>query len=196
MTVEAINIKQLVIQAGKRYVMRYGGITGVIKPYVSGTAYVWFDGYNTFTSTGKFRTDFPEHSLDLVAEYTQPEPLTFELKSGERYETVKPSGEAGPVVTLERYNASNDAVQFLMPFFFKFGKEYSYGVSRDGRCIRFYSVTDQLRIVRPYVEPKPPTNAEQLESALVLLGTMSRKTEDEAMTLIRGVIADLKAGAK
>jgi len=180
--IESINIKPLVIQEGRRYVMRYGGITGVITKNGSGFTDTMFRWFND----GRYYAD-RENGRDLIAEHIpQPEPLPFVLKAGGKYEL-----DNGEVIELyvTQWTAKGLRAHFPLQFH---GRGIFY-VTADGVCV--HDGTEEVRrIVREHVPQL--TNAEKLESALVLIGTMSRKTEDEAMSLIRGVIADLKAAVK
>lgn len=181
------------IQAGKRYVMRYGGITGVMQPYMSGTDYVWFDGYSTFTNGGLFRLDMPDHSCGLVAEYTPPSPLGFELKSGEKYETVKPDGTPGPIIfDLEPRLVTDPPIVAA-----RLQRMFRYIVLVGGEIVCADNSTDcawnGCRIVRPYI-PKP-TAIERLEILVRRFREIRPITASE-LDSVDAIIADLKASVK
>jgi len=192
MTIETINLKPLVIQEGRRYVMRYGGITAPIERngIERGLQY-WIDGLETWGPDGKYHSGI-EDRRDLIAEYSQPEPLPFVLKAGGRYETVKPDGSAGPVVTLVDHTLKHQLHESYL-------KKFPFSLYID--CKIYFAMCDGLilsnkadaewsgcRIVRE--QPKPPTPIERLEAwRTEWVGkTYSMKDAD-----LLAIIADLKA---
>jgi hypothetical protein len=115
--------------------------------------------------------------------------LPFELKAGQKYDL-----DNGEVVTLENHINVREGYKHLAPFQFRVvvaGKAHYYIVTPDGLCVESDDSKQIARIVAEHVEPKPPTNAEKLESAIDLLA--SARKDDEAFALIREVVADLKA---
>jgi hypothetical protein len=186
--IEATNIKPLVIQEGRRYVMRYGGITGVITKNGSGFTDTMFRWFND----GRYYSD-RENGRDLIAEYIpQPEPLPFVLKAGGKYETVRPDGSAGPVVTLVDHTLKHQLHESYL-------KKFPFSLYID--CKIYFAMCDGLilsnkadaewsgcRIVRE--QPKPPTPIERLEAwRTEWVGkTYSMKDAD-----LLAIIADLKA---
>jgi hypothetical protein len=178
--IESINIKPLVIQEGRRYEMRYGGITAPVTKDGSG----FTDGMFSWFSDGRYYSD-RENGRDLIREYIpQPEPLPFVLKAGGKYETVKPGGSAGPVVEL----VANRFAKAIAPFYCLTAAA-EWWVSVAGLVCR-YSGGDQLRIVREHV---PLTPIERLEMAV---GSLASHDVTDCVRQIRGVIADLKATVK
>jgi hypothetical protein len=188
MTIETINIKPLVIQEGRRHVMRYGGITGVITKCGSG----FTDGMFQWFNDGRYYSD-RENGRDLIAEYIpQPESLPFVLKAGDKYETVRPDGSAGPVVTLVDHTLKHQLHESYL-------KKFPFSLYID--CKIYFAMCDGLilsnktdaewsgcRIVRE--QPKPPTPIERLEAWRTEWVGKTYSMKDADLLVI---IADLKA---
>jgi hypothetical protein len=181
------------IEIGKRYVMRYGGITGVIsqgeRPIVGQE---WTDGCFTWHKGGGYFRDGGNDQWDLVSEYIpQNKPLPFGLKAGERYETVKPDGTVGPVVTLA---PSVNGAGWRRYAEFYVEPEARIYVLNSGACVDMLPGEEVYRIVRPHTPPSP---IERLEKALTTLRHFDdRKLVNEAFADAQQAIADLKAGVK
>jgi hypothetical protein len=179
------------IQAGKYYRRRDGEVIGPATTRTDkGSSYQWTVGGLFFTDDGRYQARGPDCDYDLIAEVTVTDVLPFELKAGEKYETVKMDGAPGPVVTLKNTTTMRSGFLRLLPF-----ESCAQGASlffmANGQGIDADS-SDKFCITAPYVAP-PPTIAERLEKSLELFGDW-RKGE-EALALVRGCIAELK-GAK
>jgi hypothetical protein len=176
------------IQAGKYYRRRDGEVIGPATTRTDkGSSYQWTVGGLFFTDDGRYQARGPDCDYDLIAEVTVTDVLPFELKAGERYETVKPDGTPGPVVTLHSPRWNTKLIGRYMPFA-NYIPATSYITvngdifDMDGKPLG--------RITAPYVEPKPPTMAERLEQAIELLA--NPRQDDSAFALIRGCVAELK----
>lgn len=68
----------LKLEAGKRYWMRYGGVSGALRLNRDAT-YPFTDGAFTWSAEGKRKRwdDGHEYQTDLVREYTEPQPLEW-----------------------------------------------------------------------------------------------------------------------
>lgn len=147
------------IQTGKRYVMRYGGITGVMREN-PGCFYDFTDGEFSFRSDGAFSASSPNHNRDLIAEYN-PHAPPCELRAGGKYETVNPDGTPGPVVeTYERLSGDQ-----FSPYL-NIGVKSEHAVLPCGLIIGKFAGyhLHGYRITREYIEPKPPTPLERLKA--------------------------------
>jgi hypothetical protein len=174
------------IQAGKFYRRRDGRICGPAKLAEPSKTYRWNLGGNLFADDGRWSSY--RKDLDLIAEVTVQDVLPFELKAGERYDTVNADGTPGPVVALRRPHYSSHALYREVPFVAD-GHAISIAafVTRHGEL---FSSDEWLgRITAPYIAP-PPTIAERLERAIELLA--NPRQDDSAFALIRGCVAELK----
>jgi hypothetical protein len=176
------------IQAGKYYRRRDGRICGPAKLAETSNTYRWNLGGNLFADDGRWSSY--RKDLDLIAEVTVTDVLPFELKAGEKYETVKPDGTAGEVLTLGPARGTPGEKR-IIPFtaYTAGDSDRSWHVTQDGSCVRYYDMVDDLRITAPYIAP-PPTITERLEKAIELLA--NPRQDDSAFALIRGCIAELK----
>jgi hypothetical protein len=190
------------IQEGRRYVMRYGGITGVMRRRTESCFYPWTDGCLTWAEDGHWFDNGCDNPGDIIAEYTpQPEPLTCTLRAGGKYETVTPSGEAGPIVTLAgSIDGYSREWQKLFPFTAR-RDGYTHVVSPDGLISHSvdHSKLGGYRIVREHVPQ--PTPIERLET---LVGKMKETPTPlgivvlpkEFVAEIDSALTDLKATVK
>jgi hypothetical protein len=174
------------IQEGKYYRRRDGQVTG---PVIlrSGETYRHVTGGYSYTPNGEYNVG-ADDDRDLIAEVTVTDVLPFELKAGERYDTVNADGTPGPVVALRRPHYSSHALYREVPFVAD-GHAISIAafVTRHGEL---FSSDEWLgRITAPYIAP-PPTIAERLERAIELLA--NPRQDDSAFALIRGCVAELK----
>jgi hypothetical protein len=192
--IESINLKPLVIQEGRRYVMRYGGITGVITKDGSG----FIDGIFRWFNDGRYYSD-RENGRDLIAEYIpQPESLPFVLKAGAKYET-----DTGEIVTLvSTYPTHLSGWHELVPFVIEWIGKRRYLVTPSGECVTEVSPLLKCRIVREHVPQLTPI--ERLESQKEALDKIKQKAVSECNfdtakavreceLAIKSIIADLKA---
>jgi hypothetical protein len=183
----------LQIKAGKRYVMRYGGITGTVRPNKGAISYTWNDGWHTWTDEGTFNLSENKHGCDLISEYIpQPEPLPFPLVAGKTYDTVKPDGTAGPVVKIKDscifggagklcpWDVNNEAFDNEFPYASPVGEIYGH----SGLL---------ARITAEHTEPKPPTAIERLEDCH---SQLKKHHISQAVDELGRIIAALKAEAK
>jgi hypothetical protein len=174
----------MIIEAGKRYVMRYGGITGVMRRH-DGCRDKWSDGYLNWNVRGSY-FDTREDPWDLIAEYN-PHDAPCELRAGGKYVL-----DNGDVVKLDDSGFTVPCVHRFLPLSCD-GMKYGY-VTCDGEVLGYHDKPEAVaRITAEYIEPKPPTPIERLEKAIQLFA--NPRTDDEAFALVRGVIADLKAEA-
>ena len=159
--IESINIKPLVIEVGKRYRMRYGGITGIVKDRPS-SLYPFGDGQFCWTEDGLCRHSGINQS-DLISEHIEPPaPLPFPLVAGKKFDTVKPDGSAGPVVELLTPNYFAVAFLALAPFECNINGE-RVCVTPNGDVISDDTGKPMLRIVAEHREPEP-SPIERLQS--------------------------------
>jgi hypothetical protein len=188
------------IQEGKCYVMRYGGITGVMKRSHIASSYLWTDGQLSWTEFGIYSLADHEHGRSIIAEYTQPEPLPCTLRAGCKYDTITPSGKAGPIVeTYER--TKGDQFASVIKLGIVTGGMLEYGVADDGLIVGKYGngPLNGHRIVREHVPQ--PTPIERLET---LVGRMKETPtplgilvlQKEFVAEIDSALADLKATVK
>lgn len=112
--------------------------------------------------------------------------LGFPLVAGERYETVKPDGTAGPTLTLSNSSWFNPGMMNHFPF----SGEGSHYVTRDGFVVHDFSANTYC-IVRPYIAPQP-TPIERLEKWKDANCNAGAATVRE----LESIIADLKASVK
>jgi hypothetical protein len=175
------------IQAGKYYRRRDGQVAGpAVNRDDPGTSYPWIVAGCFYTDDGAYDCYTPGHHYDLIAEVTVTDCLPFELRAGGKYETVKPDGTPGEVVTLADAGFGSYLQNRAYPFSCQAGRTY---VTPNGEGRNYVNGVTCLRITAPYVAP-PPTIAERLEKSLELFGDW-RKGE-EALALVRGCVAELK----
>ena len=164
------------IEAGKRYMMRYGGISGPLRLQHNGC---WTDDEHRWFDNGSYNS-FKAGSLDLISEYN-PHAAPCELRSGGKYVL-----DNGKVVTLRE---SIDYYPTVMPF--RTVENAAAGITASGEMhFRYESDGAVARITGEFIEPKPPTPIERLERWHA--GYM--KNTGYAETL-EAIIADLKAEA-
>jgi hypothetical protein len=180
------------IQAGKYYRRRDGQVTG---PVIlrSGETYRHVTGGYSYTPNGEYNVGATD-DRDLVAEVTVTDVLPFELKAGEKYETVKPDGTPGEVVTLATSTFGSHLHNRVYPFSCQAGRTY---VTPNGEGRNYVNGVTCLRITAPYVAP-PPTTSERLAEVLAAwnktLTPLSCVAEHKALiTKAEGILADLKA---
>jgi hypothetical protein len=182
------------IQEGRRYVMCYGGITAPIKRDGKGVNF-WGDGVLTWCEDGKW-CEGVDDNWDIIAEYIpQPEPLPCTLRAGGKYDTVTPSGEAGPIVELA---ASSYGHRNIAPYIAGINPGELWLCTPDG-VLHQYNTDKTLRIVREHVPQ--PTPIERLET---LVGRMKETPtplgivvlQKEFIAEIDAALADLKATVK
>jgi len=172
-------------------VMRYGGITGVMQE--NAEVYPWFDGGFTWCQRGGYYGDDQIDCRDIIGEYIpQPLPLPFTLKVGGRYETTKADGSPGPVIfDLESRLPTDPPIVAA-----RLHRMFRYIVLTGGEIVCADNSADcawnGYRIVREYVEPKPPTPIERLEKWAVKLELGGAAYSSE----LTAIIADLKAEQK
>jgi hypothetical protein len=187
MTIESIKIKPLVIQEGRRYVMRYGGITGVMRKNIGAIAYRMTDGELSWTEEGQYHGNDPLHGRDIIAEYIpQQEPLPFVLKAGGKYETVKPDGSPGPVVE-PRDNQYSAGVRTHFPMHAETPCGYAC-VSVNGELFHATNGCLLYRIVREHVPQLTPIERLEKQAAW--------QVDAPKFAELSAIIADLKAAVK
>jgi hypothetical protein len=183
------------IEQGKYYRRRDGELIGPAKPRNEPhTSYPWNVGGCFYTGDGLFQVSGPDQVYDLVAETVCTDVLPFELKAGEKYETVKPDGTPGEVVTLADAGFGSYLQNRAYPFSCQAGRTY---VTPNGEGRNYVNGVTCLRITAPYVAP-PPTTSERLAEVLAAwnktLTPLSCVAEHKALiTKAEGILADLKA---
>jgi hypothetical protein len=181
------------IQAGKFYRQRCGYVAGPSSLYDEESLYRWRVGGYLYRDDGR-HDSYVEEVIDLIAEVTVTDVLPFELKAGEKYETVKPDGTPGPVVELgpSIFSTHGTAAYFCFAALVDFDDNYdNLLITADGLCVGNSHPGNRYRITAPCVAPPPPTIAERLERAIELLA--NPRKDDSAFALIRGCVAELKA---
>lgn len=107
-----------------------------------------------------------ESPADLIAEVfvsDQPIPQPVKLEAGKKYETVKPDGTPGPVVELHQPSFSVEGIRDYFCFSSAIKNDTLY-ITAGGLCVGNCEPGNRYQITREYVEPKPPSLAERLES--------------------------------
>jgi hypothetical protein len=140
------------IEAGKYYERADGQIHLAVKSTDCRDCDIKIgDGYYNSSKGGKHKLA----DRDIVREVSIVPVLPFTLKAGSKYETVKPSGEAGPVVTLREgmIGRGVEPVNALLPFNADFdGDDYRpHYVTPLGEIYHHRESTPCLRIVREHV---------------------------------------------
>lgn len=144
-----------------------------------------------FDTDGKHATG----NYEITSEVTITPALGFELKAGERYETVKPDGTEGPVVTLKSKSYERSFMwSRIIPFGVRDRDDY-YAVTPGGELVNSQRPLDGTRIVRPYVEPKPPGPAERFTAIRDKIVSFHCYRTD-LIAELDAAIADLKAGTQ
>jgi hypothetical protein len=181
------------IKTGGYYRRRDGQVVGPAENRNDpGTSYPWVVGGRFYTDDGAYDQFSPLHSYSLIAEVTVTDVLPFELKAGEKYETAKPDGSAGPVVELKLAKWTNKGMRQHLPFTFDCG----YYCDVRGDAFNDFDPDSFLRITAPYIAP-PPTIAERLEDVLSQLGAIpvALSQVSEASRLLnkaKAIAAELK----
>jgi hypothetical protein len=173
------------IQAGKYYRRRDGEVIGPAKHRGDkGSSYQWNVSGNYYTDDGRYQACGPDSPYDLIAEIEVRDVLPFELKAGEKYETVKVDGAPGPVVTLKNTTTMRSGFLRLLPF-----ESCAQGASlffmANGQGIDADS-SDKFCITAPYIAP-PPTIAERLEA------WRKSNFSPDSHSVLDAIIADLKS---
>lgn len=121
---------------------------------------------NPYADSHNFKIDDYEFALDCDGLWNSGRSSPFDIISdvplnpspalapGE-WNTVKPDGTPGPVVTLRPMRIKDTGMQALVPFEADVPPLKSYYVTVDGLCVRFHDAGDRLRITTPYVKPSP-----------------------------------------
>jgi hypothetical protein len=176
------------IKTGGYYRRRDGQVVGPAENRNDpGTSYPWVVGGRFYTDDGAYDQFSPLHSYSLIAEVTVTDVLLFELKAGEKYETAKPDGSAGPVVELKLAKWTNKGMRQHLPFTFDCG----YYCDVRGEAFNDFDPDSFLRITAPYIAP-PPTIAERLEAWMK--GYVERVcNHHEWSSELAAIVADLKA---
>lgn len=183
----------ITIQEGRYYRRRDGLLVG---PMIANgdLFYPAHTRYWNYDSRGVYKQS-NVGGANIIAEVIVTEALPFELRAGGKYNTTKPDGSAGPVVTLSKNTFGH---RVISPFQWSDGHGGLYLVLPDG-LMRRYELGDELRITSEYIDP-PPTPIERLESALKEieqpLNNCYANKVNRFVETVKGAVAELKQGAK
>lgn len=155
------------IKEGSYYRRRDGLIDGPMERVQGEHSYPWRSpaGF-AFTDDGRYDVRVSWSSDDLVAEVfitDTPPQVCPELKAGGKYETVKLDGTPGPVITLGTSSFTVPGIGDYFCYSASINGDALY-ITAEGLCVGNSEPNNRYRITREYVEPKPPSLAERLES--------------------------------